>query len=144
MKSEKNKTSQPNSLLLSLSVLCSLTQAAILLHAAWDKVSGHAQSKLLFQDLGMEPTGRLIIGLLEAFAAFLLLTRRYTASGALLSLCIMLGALIAHSTKIGFDVHGDGGRLAIMMGISTALSIGVMLLERHSLPIVGKLFRADN
>jgi hypothetical protein len=51
----------------------------------------------------MEPTGRFIIGFLEATACVLLLNPNSAVHGAILSLGIMIGAVIAHSSKIGFN-----------------------------------------
>ncbi|MFT5906801.1 MAG: putative membrane protein YphA (DoxX/SURF4 family) [Cryomorphaceae bacterium] len=76
---------------------------ALLAPAAYFKLAGHEASIKLFTDLGMEPTGRYIIGFLEAAACVLLLMPNTAVHGAILSLGIMVGAVIAHSSRIGFN-----------------------------------------
>ncbi len=76
---------------------------ALLAPAAYYKLTGHNESTALFTTLGMEPGGRYIIGFLEATACALLLTPNSAVHGAILTLGIMIGAIIAHLSKIWFD-----------------------------------------
>lgn len=71
--------------------------------AAYSKLTGHADSVALFKMLEMEPVGRYLIGFLEATACVLLLMPNAAVHGAILSLGIMIGAVIAHFSKIGFN-----------------------------------------
>lgn len=80
--------------------------------AGWMKLSGDAESRALFDTLGMEPAGRLIIGVLELTAAWMFLRSCTAVRGALLTLCIMVGALIAHATRIGFG--GEMSEMSMM------------------------------
>ncbi|KAB2836777.1 DoxX family protein, partial [bacterium] len=73
-----------------------LVPAVILFGTAYGKLSSKPNEVQLFTVLGMEPTGRFIIGIVEGLAALLLLSPRYSAGGAFLALGTMLGALIAH------------------------------------------------
>ena len=86
-----------------LSWLLQLCIVALLAPAAYFKLTDHPESIELFTDLDMEPTGRYVIGFLEAIACLLLLIPQAIIHGALLSLCVMMGAIIAHFTKLGFS-----------------------------------------
>jgi len=77
-------------------------------------------SRMLFDTLGMEPHGRVVIGLVE-----------------ILAVGVMLGAIIAHGTALGAEVEGDGGRLLMMLVLVFLSSATVLLLRRRELPIIG-------
>jgi putative oxidoreductase len=127
-----------------LPVTLSAGLAIVFVSAAWGKIMGTESSRAMFAALDMEPYGRVLIGLIEAAVAFLLLHRRYAATGALLGLAVMMGAAIAHATRLGFAYNGDGGALTGMMIGSGALCIWLMYLDRKQLPIVGKLIQLDD
>lgn len=76
---------------------------ALLAPAAYFKLTGHPNSIALFTLLEMEPAGRYIIGFLEITSCALLLIPNSAVHGAILSLGIMIGAVIAHCSKIGFN-----------------------------------------
>ena len=50
----------------------------------------------------------------------------------------MMGAIIAHVTKIGFD--GDMGRMGFMAILVFASSLTVLYLRRRQLPVIGRMF----
>ncbi len=106
--------------------------AVVLLYVGWLKLNGNANDVELFTLLGMEPQGRVIIGIIEMAAGFLLLSP-HAALGGLLAVGVMCGALIAHTTVLGFDPT-HGGLLTLVL-IS---SLTVLLVRRGDLPIVGK------
>lgn len=118
--------------------------AVVFFAAAWGKIVGNEPSRALFEALEMEPYGRVVIGLLEAAVAFLVLNRRYAATGALLGLAVMMGAAIAHATRLGLDYNGDGGMLTGMMIASALLCGWLMYLHRRNLPIVGKFIDLED
>jgi uncharacterized membrane protein YphA (DoxX/SURF4 family) len=86
-----------------ISYVLQLLIIAMLAPAAYHKLTSNADSIELFTMLEMEPTGRYIIGFLEATACILLLIPNSAVYGAILSLGIMIGAVIAHCSKIGFS-----------------------------------------
>ncbi len=79
-----------------------ILSSIILLGPAWSKINSLPSSIELFQTLGMEPYGRIIVGIVEAGAAICLVLPKMHSIGALMSLSVMIGALIAHTTVIGF------------------------------------------
>jgi uncharacterized membrane protein YphA (DoxX/SURF4 family) len=78
-----------------------------MLQTLYFKFTGHPQSVALFTQLGMEPWGRIGIGILELIASVLILYPRTTGWGAALGVGLMGGALFFHLTKLGIFVDGD-------------------------------------
>jgi putative oxidoreductase len=113
-----------------------LIAAGVLMPVGSMKLFGDDMSVLLFDLLGMEPHGRIIVGVIEVTAALLLLSPQ-SAIGALIAVGIMFGAIIAHITVLGVQVGGDGGRLVMMLVLVFASSAVVFIAQRRDLPIVG-------
>ncbi len=79
-----------------------------------------------------EPTGRLAVGLLQVFAALLLLLPFTRRLGAILGLLIAAGAVAAHILWLGLEVpveqgaaQTDGGQL---LYLALALAASALLL----------------
>jgi len=84
-----------------------LIPAILLLQTLYFKFTGQPESVRLFTAIHMEPWGRIGTGVIELFAAVLLLIPRYTGYGALLGMAMMTGAIYFHLTKIGIYFGGD-------------------------------------
>ncbi|GBL36073.1 hypothetical protein EMGBS15_16680 [Filimonas sp.] len=84
-----------------------LIAAIILLQTLYFKFTAHPQSVALFTKIGLEPYGRIGIGILELIAAILILIPRSTSMGALMGASLMSGALFFHLTTLGIAVDGD-------------------------------------
>ena len=116
-----------------------LLVAVILIQTLRFKFTGHPDSIYIFTQTGMEPYGRIAIGILELIAAILILIPKTIWLGALITLGILSGAIFFHLTKIGIEVHGDGGTL-FYMALSTFILSGIILwFERKKLPIIGAM-----
>lgn len=85
--------------------------AIILLQTLFFKFTGAPESVWIFTQLGVEPWGRYLSGMLELIAAALILWPRMTRWGALLAAGLMVGAIGAHLTTLGVVVQDDGGLL---------------------------------
>lgn len=101
------------------------------------KFAGSGSTVQIFSTLDMEPQGRYLIGFIEITAAMLLVSP-FAALGALLSVAVMCGAIIAHATLLGFDVEGDHGKHILMLAGVLIASLFVLVSRRKELPIVGK------
>jgi hypothetical protein len=123
--------------LLFASAIARLIAAAILLQTLFFKFSGAAESRFIFESLGVEPWGRIGSGVVELVAAVLLLVPRTAAVGALLALGTMAGALSAHALVLGIEVQDDGGLLFGLALITAACSAFVLWLRRSDLPVIG-------
>ena len=115
--------------------------AVILLQTLFFKFTGARESVYIFSTLGMEPWGRIGSGVAELVASVLLLLPSTVAIGAVLSLGVISGAIVAHLTKLGIalpavDDHGELFALAVVV---FACSAAALIMHRAELPIVGPL-----
>lgn len=81
--------------------------ALIMLQTLYFKFTGQPESVHLFTTLGMEPWGRIGIGVMELIASILILYPRTTPYGALLGAGLMSGAIFFHLTRLGIKWDGD-------------------------------------
>ena len=106
--------------------ITSLVAAVILLQTLYFKFTGAPESVYIFSKLGMEPFGRVGLGIVELITAVLLIIRRTSFSGALLGLGIMVGAILSHLFVLGISVQNDGGTLfglAVLVFIMCLISV---------------------
>lgn len=111
--------------------------AVILLQTLFFKFSGSAESKFIFETLGVEPWGRVGTGMAELVASILLLWPRFSVFGAILAAGLMCGAITGHLTKLGIVVRDDGGLLFALAVTVLASSAIVIWLRRGELPVFG-------
>ncbi|MEM6768860.1 MAG: DoxX family protein [Bacteroidota bacterium] len=115
--------------------------AIILIQTLRFKFTAHPDSVYIFTTVGMEPFGRIGIGVLELIASILLLIPRTAWLGAGLALGVLAGAIFFHLTILGIEIHGDGGTL-FYMALGTFLMSAVILWNyRADIPIINKYFQ---
>ncbi len=114
--------------------------ALILIQTLFFKFTAHPDSVFIFSKVGLEPHGRILIGVLELIAAILILIPKSIWVGALLSLGVISGAVIMHLTKLGIDVNNDGGKLFYMAIVVLISSVLVLWNERKKIPVIGNKF----
>ena len=120
----------------ALSWFAAILVAVILLQTLFFKFTAAPESVYIFSTLGMEPWGRIGIGIVELFAAVLLLIPSKRWLGALLGLGVITGAILAHLTLLGIEVQGDGGYLFILaLLVFTACGI-CLYLEKPKLKLL--------
>jgi len=90
-----------------------LIAALIMLQTLFFKFTASPESVYIFSAIGMEPWGRIGVGIQELIAAVLLLIPSTVAFGAVLGLGLMTGALFFHFAVLGIEVQGDSGQLFI-------------------------------
>ncbi len=114
--------------------------AVILLQTLFFKFTGAAESVYIFSTLGAEPWGRIGSGVIELIASVLLLLPRTAILGALLALGTISGALFAHLTRLGIALTavGDRGELFALAVVVFVASLGILLLRRRQIPIIGE------
>lgn len=103
--------------------------SGILLQTLYFKFGGHPDSVALFTELGVEPYGRIGLGIAELITALMILVPRTTALGAIVGLFLMLGAIFTHVFIIGIEFRGDGGALfslAITCFLSCLILCGIL------------------
>jgi putative oxidoreductase len=121
---------------LSLYWLARLISVIILAQTLFFKFSGAEESIYIFTTVGMEPWGRIGIGILELVAAVLLLFNKTAWFGGVLALGLMLGAIGMHLTKLGISVQGDGGYLFFLALLVAVCSAFVLLRNKTKVEFV--------
>ena len=127
---------------LSLYWSARLIAVIILSQTLFFKFSGAAESIYIFTTVGMEPWGRIGIGILEFVAAAILLFNKTAWFGAVLALGLMLGAIGMHLTKLGISVQGDGGYLFFLAVLVAVCSAFVLLRNKAKVESVIRFLAA--
>ncbi|EKO34128.1 DoxX family protein [Leptospira santarosai] len=110
--------------------------ALVFLQTLFYKFTGASESVAIFSKLGMEPWGRIGIGILELVASILLFTPGWNWFGSLLGLGLMSGAIFSHVFVIGIEQENDGG-LLFLLALGNMFLCGLLLwLERDTLTAV--------
>ena len=124
---------KPKTILLILRIAV----AAILIQTLRFKFTGHPDSIYIFETIGLEPIGRIGIGVLELIAGILLLIPKTVWAGGLLATGLMAGAILMHLTQLGIEVKNDGGVLFFTALITFVLSLTILWRERKQIPLLG-------
>jgi hypothetical protein len=104
--------------------LCRILAAIIMAQTLYFKFTGAAESIYIFKTLGIEPVGRIVVGMVELLACILILWPKTNIMGTILTLAVMSGALFSHLTKLGIQVLNDDGKLfglAVLVWFSSLL-----------------------
>ncbi|MEQ8303555.1 MAG: DoxX family protein [Cyclobacteriaceae bacterium] len=105
--------------------------ALILLQTLFFKFSGAEESVYIFTRVGMEPWGRIVVGVMELIASVLILISTTAWLGAGFALGLMIGAIGMHLTMLGIEVQGDGGYLFYLaLGVAIC-SVIVLLFDKE-------------
>jgi len=112
--------------------------AIILVQTLRYKFTAHPDSVFIFTSVGLEPYGRIGIGVLELISAILILIPKTVWLGSLLSLGIISGAILMHLTGLGIEINGDGGILFYMAIVVFVLSFILLWVNRKSIPFIGE------
>lgn len=107
-----------------------LLAAIMMLQTLYFKFTASDESVYIFTAIGMEPWGRILVGMLELIAGAMLLVSPTAWIGALLGLSLMSGAIMMHLTILGISVQGDGGQLFIYAVLVAIACITVLIMDR--------------
>lgn len=102
----------------------------ILLQTLWFKFTGAPEAVQLFTTLGVEPWGRILVGIFELVTSIFLLVPSLTFIGALLATVQMTAAIILHLTVLG--IGNDEGLLFGMAWIVFICSVLLLWLIRKN------------
>ena len=112
--------------------------AIILIQTLRYKFTAHPDSVYIFTRVGLEPYGRIAIGILELISAILILIPKTVWLGSILSLGVISGAILMHLTGLGIEINGDGGLLFYMAILIFILSFILLWINRKSIPFIGE------
>lgn len=117
-----------------------LTVAIILLQTLYFKFTAHPDSVHIFSALGVEPWGRIGLGIIELITAILIFIPKTKTIGMLNSLGIILGAIVSHLMVLGINVSNDGGGLFTLAVIVLIASTAYLLLNKNEVVQLKKTF----
>jgi len=106
----------------------------IFLPQGWAKFSDTSGWAVAFRHWGYPDWFRITIGCLEVGACFLLISGRAAAFGALIIVCVMLGAMTTH-------VIFDHGRHMTSEVVPLTLALITLFLRRNQLSALWTTFR---
>ncbi|MGC1204909.1 MAG: DoxX family membrane protein [Flavobacteriaceae bacterium] len=119
-------------------LLLRIIVAIILIQTLRFKFTAHPDSVYIFETVGLEPYGRIGIGVLELIAGILLLIPKTVWAGAMLTLGVIGGAIFMHLTKLGVEINNDGGVLFTTAILTFVLSACILFLYRKDIPFINK------
>ena len=127
-----------NYLIIALRIIA----AIIMLQTLYFKFTAHPEAVHIFSTIGMEPYGRIGVGIGELIASAMLLIPATVWMGAVLGIGLMMGALFFHlTTPLGIqvmftDANGqminDHGQL-FLMALIVLVSCTVILWKQKEL-----------
>ncbi|WP_295233831.1 DoxX family protein [Sediminibacterium sp.] len=115
---------------LFISWILRILAAIILLQTLYFKFTGAAESIELFTKLGVEPVGRIGIGIIELLTGIALLIPRTVFIGAFLGTGIMVGAILSHVFVLGIASKGDGGLLFLLAIVVLICSVCLLFIHK--------------
>lgn len=115
--------------------------AIVLIQTLRFKLTAHPDSVYIFTKVGMEPIGRIVIGIIELIAGVLILIPRTIWLGSLLALGVVSGAIFMHLTKLGIEVNGDSGILFYTAILIFSLSGILLWVCRKNIPFLKNLIK---
>ncbi|MBS4073093.1 MAG: DoxX family protein [Algoriphagus sp.] len=109
-----------------------ITAAVILTQSLSYKFGAHPDSIELFSQLGVEPTGRIALGIIELLVSLLLIIPRTQVLGSIGGMGIMTGAIFIHIFIIGIVFREDGGGLfALALGCFLACALNFLFYSKQ-------------
>ena len=118
-----------------------LIAAVIMVQTLYFKFKGEPESIYIFTTIGMEPWGRIGVGVMELIASVLMMVTATAWLGAGLALGLMAGAIGMHLTLLGIDVQGDGGYLFFLAVSVAVCSIYVLWHDSEKIEGIVRKFR---
>lgn len=107
------------------------TVAVIFIQTLYFKFTAHPDSVYIFSQLGVEPYGRIGLGVAELVVAIMILLPRTMVPGILLSFGIICGAILSHLIVIGTEIMGDSGGLFTLALVVFAACLGLFGIHRE-------------
>ena len=121
-------------------LLLRIIVAVILIQTLRSKFTAHPDSVYIFKTVGLEPYGRIGIGVLELISGLLLLIPKTIWMGAILTLGLLGGAIMMHLTSLGIVVNNDNGTLFYTALITFFLTLMILYIYRKDIPVIGSRF----
>ena len=124
-----------------ISWILRLVIAVIFIQTLRFKFTAHPDSVYIFSQLGVEPYGRIGLGIIELITAVLILIPKTMLKGLLLSTFIISGAIFSHFLVLGTAVKGDGGILFGSALVVFAACVTLLIMHRSEIQHMFSKFR---
>ena len=111
-----------------------LVAAVIMAQTLYFKFTGAEESVYIFSTIGMEPWGRIGVGVMELLASLLIIIPATVWLGSILAIGLMGGAIMMHLTILGIEIKDDGGYLFILALIVLVTSLFTFWMSRDQIP----------
>lgn len=111
--------------------------AVILIQTLRFKLTAHPDSVYIFSQVGLEPYGRIGIGIIELIAGILLPVPKTVWLGAGITVGVISGAVFMHLTMLGIEVNGDKGVLFYTAVFTLISASFILYLNRKFIPLIG-------
>ncbi len=98
------------------------------------KFTAHEDSVYIFSKIGLEPHGRIGVGIIELIAGILLLIPRTVWLGALITISVIGSAIFLHLTRLGIVINNDGGILFGTAIFTFILAIIIVVCYKKDIP----------
>jgi uncharacterized membrane protein YphA (DoxX/SURF4 family) len=121
-----------------ISWVTAILSAIIMIQTLYFKFTAAPESVYIFTQLGLEPYGRIGVGVAELIASILLIIPKTRFLGAILGIGLMAGALLGHITKLGIEIMNDGGYLFALCLIVLLSCLLCLFVERKQLMLLMK------
>jgi len=119
----------------------SFVAAILLVQTLYFKFTAAPESVFIFTKLGLEPYGRIGIGIVELFVAILLIFRKTSLIGGVLGIGVILGAIFSHLFVIGIEVQNDNGFLFGLAILVFVLCLITVYFQKEKLYLLIKSFK---
>lgn len=119
-----------------ITLILRIAVAIILIQTLRFKFTGHPDSIYIFEQVGLEPYGRIGIGVIELIAGLLLLIPKTVWVGSLMTLGVIGGAILMHLTQLGIVVNNDSGTLFITAVVTFILASIILYQYRSDIPFL--------
>ncbi len=137
-----------------LSWILQLVIAFILGQTLFFKFTGAPETVALFEVLGAEPMGRIATAVAELVCVALLLIPRTSVIGAIGSVGVISGAIMAHLSKLGVSIDPvalgnedlaplEGPSLFVMALVVFVSGLVIIAIRRAQIPILGSKFSSQ-
>ncbi|GAB4335477.1 MAG: DoxX family protein [Flammeovirgaceae bacterium] len=113
--------------------LCRFLGAVIMLQTLYFKFTAHPDSVHIFSLIGIEPWGRIGVGIMELIASVLLFIPTTIWLGGLMSVGLMMGAVFFHILFLGIEVNNDGGKLFWLAIVVVICGLVIVWNEKEKL-----------
>lgn len=110
--------------------------AIIFLQTLYFKFTAHPDSVYIFSMLGVEPFGRIGVGIAELITAVLILLPGTKILGLFMSIGIIGGAIFSHLLVLGMEVEGDSGGLFTLALIVLFACIVLFIFHRNEVKVL--------